>query len=149
MNIFSFTGLLMSVSCVALGVFSIIRAEKKAHYLCGIFFLAVSLWGLGVYYIGISKDVSESVFWWKVAYIGVILIPFLFTHFVIEFLGLKKAIILPLYGLAIFFLYVNLLTNLFIDKLRFVFGQFYYLTPSFLYNAFVVVFILLIIYSHA
>lgn len=151
MNLFAISGLLISIPCFVLGIFTIFKARIAAHYIWAVFSFCVALWGFGGYMIAISLTENGAIFWWRFAYIGVILIPFLFTHFIHRFLNLPgKLLPFILYLVAVIFLFCDFCTNLFINNVRLAFDQFYYLSrPTALYNFFVVLFFFLIIYSHA
>ncbi len=150
MNLFAMSGLLIGALCSALGVLVFIKGRSWVHYTWGFFVFAVALWGFGAYRIATVLDPGKAVLWWRIAYIGVILIPIFFTHFVYKFLALSEKWLLKIiYPLGFLFLVTNFINGLFIDKVRFVFGQFYYISPpTILYNLFIIFFFGLIIYSH-
>lgn len=150
MNIFALSGILAGFTSFGMAVFVLLKAKQRLHYLWGIFCLSVMFWGFGVLMIATEDDPAMAIFWWRVAYIGVVWIPLLFTHFVYKFLSLShRTFIFILYALGAIFSYANLNTDIFINSVRFVFGQFYYsypATPAF--QAFTVLFFALTIYSH-
>ena len=150
MNLFAISGLLIGILCAALGVLTLFKGKKSIHYIWALFSFSVALWGFGSYKIGIANNPESAILWWKIGYIGVILIPVFFTHFVIAFLELKKRwVIISAYVFGITFLIANFYDGLFIDKVRFSFSQFYYLaSPPILYTVFIFLFFGLISYSH-
>jgi signal transduction histidine kinase len=150
MNLFAISGLLISIPCFILGIFTFFKGRSKQHYLWAAFSFSVAVWGLGGYIIANITDQSQALFWWRLTYVGVILIPILLAHFVAEFLQLeKRGLIIFGYLVTAVFLFFNLGSDLFINQVRFVFGQFYYLSdPTVLYNLFVVWFFLLVAYCH-
>lgn len=151
MNLFALSGLLIGISCAILGAFTLIKGKRQIHYIWAFFSFSVALWGFGSYEIGIAQNPETALFWWRIAYVGVILIPIFFAHFVYVFLGLpqKKLLLICVYFLGLFFLAANLAGDLFINKVRFVFNQFYYISsPTYFYTLFVFLFFVLIIYIH-
>ncbi len=151
MNLFSISGLLIGVLCAALGVLTLFRGKKSIHYIWVLFSFSVALWGLGSYRVGIANNSDAALWWWRIGYVGVILIPIFLTHFVIAFLELKKQLtIFSVYILGIFFLIANFYDGLFIKDVHFLFNQFYYLSsPPILYTAFIFLFFVLVAYDHA
>lgn len=150
MNIFALSGLLTAITSGAMALLMFLKGKRLLHYLWGTFCVSVILWGFGGYKIATTIDPIKAVLWWKIAYIGVIFIPILFTHFVHEFLNInRKWLIWVIYFLGFFFLASNLFTDLFINKVRWVFNQFYYISPPApLYTPFFILFIGLVIYTH-
>lgn len=154
MNLFSLSGLIIGLPCFVLGIFTLLKSQKRLHYIWAIFSLSVATWGFGSYIIGSITDSNSVAIWWRLAYVGVILIPATLTIFVFEFLRLtqkKLFVVLTwfIYLVTTIFLFLDLFTNLFIDQVRYIFNQFYYLSESTLaYNLFLLWFFGLILYCH-
>lgn len=150
MNLFSLSGLIIGLFCFIIGTLTIVKAKKSTHFIWALFSFSVSFWGFGCYKIANSIDITQAVFWWKTAYISVILIPTLLTHFIFRFLKVEKTWFLyVVYTIAILLMEANIFSNLFIFDVRYVFSQFYYLSnPTILYNFFVIWFFGLVIYCH-
>ena len=137
LNTFAISGILIVITCTLMAIIMFARATTRLHLIWGVFCTTVILWGLGAYQIGISKDPARALFWWKFAYIGVIFIPIMFTHFVYIFLERKKRIFLwSLYLLGLIYLIGNLLTDKFINSVHLMFGSIYFLTPTPFYNSY-------------
>ena len=149
MNIFALSGLLIGITGGAEALLMFIKGKRKFHYLWGIFCISVLIWGMGGYKIALTLDPDWAVFWWKITYIGVIFIPIFLVHFTYKFLEMSgKWIIVIFYTLGFIFLTFNLASDLFINKVRLVFNQFYYISPPApLYTPFILMFIGLVIYS--
>ena len=147
MNVFAISGLLIGLTGVFEALIIFLRGRKLVHYLWGAFCISFIVWGMGGYKIATTVDADEAIFWWKVAYIGVIFIPIFLAHFTYEFLNIKeKWHLVIFYFLGAFFLILNLFTNLFINKVRWAFNQFYYISsPTLFYTLFVLVFLGLVI----
>jgi len=129
-----------------------VYAANRSHHvnrLWSIFCVAVSLWGFGGLLVGSTRDPNLALWWWRLAYIGVIFIPVLFYHFVVAFLGLRRPKSLTaVYVAGICFLLADA-TPLFMPYVRWVFGQFYYVSPpGILYPPFVLFFVGMVTASH-
>lgn len=149
LNAFALSGFLVLATSAVMALVMLLQGLGKLQRLWGFFCLTVALWGLGAYQIAVASDPAVALFWWKTAYIGVIFIPFMFTHFVHLFLGIRNVYFTAgLYTLALFYLFANLATDSFIRDVHWMFGQFYYLSPTPLYNSFVLAFFSLVIYAH-
>src|SRR3989338_538684 len=149
MNLFAISGILAGMTSLGMALFIFIKGKQPYHYLWGVFCVSVAFWGFGAYQIATAQSLQEGVFWWRIAYIGVIWIPLLFLHFVHLFLGLRnRALIAFIYVLGVFFSYVNLGTDIFINNARFLFDQFYYATPTPLFKVYTVLFFTTVFYSH-
>lgn len=130
--IFQITSILISATNFLLAIFIIVKATKRPFSLaCAIMAFAVSIWGLGGSVIAIlpESNYNLAIFWWQVAYTGVISIPVLYTHLIFSFLNLnKRRLFIFIDVLACLFLFLNWYDNsrLFLGNLRFVFNQFYW-----------------------
>lgn len=148
-NAFAITGLLILMSSVATTLWMFLQRRKWLHITWGVFCFSIAIWGLGVYQIATARSPESALLWWKAAYTGVIFIPILFVHFVHMFLQLNRRwVTYSLYALGTFYLIANLFTDVFIRDVRHVFSEFYYLSPTPLYNLFVAFFFALVAYAH-
>lgn len=149
LNLFAVSGILIGLSSATMAGLMFSIAKQRIHYVWSIFCVSVSVWGLGCYKIATTSDVYIADFWWRVTHIGVIFIPVLFMHFVYEFLEIKKKRLLSiLYVCSFIFLISDFWGNTFIAGMRWMFGQFYYDTPGFMYVLFTAFFFIFVIYSH-
>ncbi|HCX28100.1 MAG TPA: hypothetical protein DHI91_03100, partial [Candidatus Portnoybacteria bacterium] len=155
MNPFSLSGILIGISSFFLGIFIFWKSQhNKVNRIWSIFCFFVAIFGFGSFAVGSTLDPDKGLFWWKIAYIGIIFIPVLYYHFVSAFLQLKSKIFLYLlYLYGFFFLiiewshYANLFfgpenITLFFNSLFFVYPP----TPLFMF--FVVSWFGIIVYSH-
>lgn len=149
MNGFSIAGLFfVAIPAIIIGPLVLLKGRKKVHLTWAAFLTSVALWGFGMFEIGRSQDPITSLFWWKVAEIGVILIPVFFVHFVTSFLDLKRFLVLSLFYIITFvFLFLNIFTDFFIHDLYFAFNQFYYISSTPFYSLFIFLFVISIIYN--
>lgn len=148
MNSFSIAGLFfVSIPAIIVGPFILVKGRKKVHLLWAAFLSAVALWGFGMFKIGTATNIVNSLFWWRIAEVGVIFIPIFLVHFVVSFLGLRRRIFLSLFYIATaIFLYCNIFTDYFIKNLYFAFNQFYYISSTPLYTIFICVFVASVVY---
>jgi signal transduction histidine kinase len=134
-----------------LGVFIIFNAHKDIQrWLMAIFTFAVGIWGLGGIFISLEQNPEYSLFLWRLAHIGVIMIPVALLHFTILFLKKDKYkfLITLSYILAFIWQVTNFL-GIFITKVRYVFGQFYYDSPpTYLYIIFAAYFVFAVLLVH-
>jgi len=148
MNILSVVGLIIAIASSILGVYSFVNTKQKIHFIWGLFSMSVALWGFGIFKFASAVELGNSVFWWRIGEIGVIFIPVFLTHFVYEFLNrTKKKLIFLLYFISFIFLFFDIFTNHFFGPVRFIFNQFYYITPTPIYTTMVVLFLFLAIYN--
>ncbi len=89
MNLFATSGLLIGIACTLLGILTLIKGKRLFHYIWAFLSFSVALWGFGSYKIGTTLNPEEAIFWWRIAYVGVILIPVLLVHFLHKFLDLS------------------------------------------------------------
>lgn len=149
MNSFAIVGIIISFSSTMLGLYGIISGKKKEHYIWSAFSLSVALWGFGIYKIATTVDQFDAIFWWKLAEVGVILIPVFFFHFIVEHLSFnrQKPILGLVYITGAVFLLINIFTDYYVTGVRFAFDSFYYIEKSSVFTAFIVFFILISAYS--
>lgn len=150
MNFYSLSGLLVAITSGLMSLLMFIIGKQRLHYIWGIFCLSVFVFGLGVFFVGKSFTPEDASFWWRFAHIGAILIPVIFLHFVYKFLDLKldKKLIF-LYVATFVLLATDAVDGLFINQMRYVFGQIYYDSPpQFFYVVYTIFFFGLTFYSH-
>ena len=150
MGLFAISGLLIGIACTPLGILTLVKGRRFYHYIWAFLSFSVALWGFGSFKIASTLNSEDVIFWWRLAYIGVILIPVLLVHFLHRFLDLSgKWFIKTIYFIAALFLFLDFYDGFFIKEVRFLYNEFYYLSsPPILYTVFVIFFVLLVIYSH-
>jgi signal transduction histidine kinase len=115
----------------------------------GVFCILVAFWGIGAYNIGLATDPATALLWWKVGYIGVTFIPTAFTHFVYEFIGIRSRWrVFLLYGLSTIYFVANVFPNVFMAGVHQSVGGLYFMTPTPLYDSYMLLWIVLIPYAH-
>lgn len=123
---------LIGALCMAvLAGIMLVLGNQRMHFIWAAFCIAVFVYASGFYLVASVHTPSEAQFWWKIEYIGTIIIPFIFFHFVLDFTKhLRRWIIILSYSLAGVLIYLDLTTNLMIDQVKFMFGELYYNYPA-------------------
>jgi len=149
MNLFALSGLLTGIACTVMaGLVYFTTRPTRLTRLWAFCCLAVSVWGFGALLIGLAPDPQTALLWWRITYLGVILIPVLFYHFVTLFARIKRPKTLAFAYLAgTVFLLVDA-TPLLIADVRKVFGQFYFDSPGVLFAPFLLFFLGMVTLSH-
>jgi len=144
----------IALSMGFLGSIMFILGRERAHYVWGGFCIAVAIWAAGFYMVSLAQTPEAAQYWWKISYIGLILNPFLYFQFALEFientffLRHRWIVTLAINAVAALFLYLDLATNLIIDRVSVLFGQLYYnKPPGALYLYFMALFLLLVVWS--
>ncbi len=151
MNYFSVAGILIFVTSLYFAILVFWKSkDNKVNKIWALFCLSVAIWGFGSFKIGQIHNPKEALFWWKVAHIGIIFIPVFFWHYISNFLKINKKIItIIVYIIGIYFVILDVFTNILISNMRWVFNSFYYDSPPKLaYYFFVIFFFWVIIYAH-
>ena len=157
MNLFALSALLNTFSSLIFGFFVFLKDRKnRVFQLWLALSLSFVLWEFSAYNIAITTDKQLAFLWWRIAHIGVILIPVFFTNFIYAWLKIKrKAFYYFSWVFAVSFSAINLYdlfirpTGLFIANMRWVFNSFYYDSPpGLLYPIFVALWIFMVLFSH-
>jgi signal transduction histidine kinase len=113
-----------------------ILGKERIHYVWGLFCLATSVWAGSFYIVTLQNNSDEAHFWWKITYIGIISVPFIFLHFALEFINNEKLnrhkplMLAGIYGCMSFLLFLNLTSNTIIGGVNFLFNELYYSKPG-------------------
>jgi len=90
MNLFAIAGLLCGGFCAILALIAFIYGKAKIHRILAFFNVAVALWGIGSFLVGISNSEAEAMFAWKITYVGGVFISALFFHMVCTFCKIQR-----------------------------------------------------------
>jgi signal transduction histidine kinase len=146
----NFAAVAVTLAMAVLTSMMLILGKTRLHFVWGLFCLIVTLWIGGFYGALLSSNPIDAEFWWKISYIGVILIPFTFFHFILEFTNIldrhKKPLLLISYVAALCFVYIDLNTNLIVDGVKFSFNELFYGRPGLLHPYFFVLYLILVVY---
>lgn len=137
MNSFALSSLLILVSCAIIGIFVYWKGKPdKAAIACSFFSLSICFWGLGGYKVATTTSREEAIFWWQIAFLGMVC-PAIYVHFIFALLKLnRKHLLYVVYFVALIFIVIDFLykEKLF-GSLRFTFNQFYWVVWNKSYNA--------------
>jgi signal transduction histidine kinase len=131
MNTYAYFSILTFILPLLLAIFLCYKGRRNfANFLFGIVCFFVALWGFSAYKFSTTSSKKIAFLWWQIGYIGPILNPVIYYHFVISFLKLKqkfyKKILFFVYLAGIIFVIFDLFfKEIFLGDLRWVFGQFY------------------------
>jgi len=150
LNLFSLSGVVLTTTCLIL-LFIILRSGRnRLQYIWGVFNVSLIIWGTSAFFIGRVDNELSALFWWKIAHIGIILIPVFFYHVIYLLCEIDhKNSLYFLYLQGVFFLALNIINinGLFISQTRFVFQSFYYFKPGYLYHLFLAFWLAIVIHG--
>ena len=151
MTFMTWAAIIITLSMAVLSAMMFVLGKERLHFVWGFFCTIVTLWIGGFYAASLSQSPDYAELWWKISYIGIILIPFVFFHFILEFTTIlrkyKTLVIWFLYLIALVFVYININTNLIIKGVVFLFDQMYYGLPGKLHPYFLTLYLILVLSS--
>lgn len=120
--------ILTIIFSLGLGFYTIYRNHKNIiNWLWFLTCLAVSIWTIGYLMTILTNNAESGRKYLIVVYVGAILIPILYYHFVLKFLMLENKIIVALGYLAtLVFLFLNIFTDFIIKGTEYLDGFGYY-----------------------
>jgi len=126
-SVLSISGILLSTTCLALAVIVIAYGRRDVHRKWAIFNICVSIWGLGMFFLG-RKGITpaEAQFWWKFAHTGGIYIPVVFLHTTLDICEIRGRKIMWLFYLQASFFAGLVLSGHTGWTLEYMFDSFYY-----------------------
>jgi len=147
-SIFSIAGLVLSVTCLMLVAIVLRYGKTKLHRTWILFNCAVAIWGIGAFFAGKTDSALEALYWWRIAHIGVILIPVFMYHVVNLLCGLsQRRLLKAVYIQGVIFLLLDP-TRFFIPDVRFAFSSFYYAVLGPMYHVFFVLWLAIVGYCY-
>ena len=142
-NAFGIIGIVIGVTNLVVG-FLVYAYDRKnvTKQWWALFAVSVSIWGFGAYIISISEDINSALLWWRIAHVGIIMIPSSFLVFAYHFFNKQSKIkTVTLIAITSFFLFLDG-THYFINSVQRLFGSLYYDTPpTALYILFILFFV--------
>ena len=149
LSVFAISGLCIFMTSALMAVTFFVTGKTHAQRLWAVFCISVGLWGLGAFLVGTTSNPAFALWYWKLAYVGVLFIPSLFAHFVAVFLN--KKVTWPIYlgyALSVGFLGTMLFSDAFVHSVRLTFGAFYYLQSTVIYDLFLADFVVTTVLTH-
>ncbi len=126
MNLFAISVLSVCITSIVLAAVTLISGKTKLHRQLLLFNLALSVWGAGLFVVGIADSAAAALLGWKIAHIGGFFIGPLFFHLVAYLIGIRRRKLLIFgYSQAVFFILVSLTTGYIFNKTRIVSGIFF------------------------
>lgn len=109
--LYSISNILITITSSAMSLFVFIKGPKsKANRIWSALTLCTAIYGFSAYMVSISEDPQLAFFWWRIAYIGIIMIPAFFMHFTCSFLDIKRPLLIKIIYIITFVLWIlNLL----------------------------------------
>jgi len=146
LNLFAISGLIVTITSATLIVF--VAKELKTNKKLWPYFLhcsVVSLWGIGSFFIGITKDPIYAGYIWKLAYSAVILIATLYYHMILSLNDVRrKKTLIFLYSQATFFIFLTL-GGILLSPSKLIFNSIYYVQKNIFFNLHFLIWSLIII----
>jgi len=116
-NSLALQNLFVGIFVQILGLFVYFKNPKDyLNKIFGLFCFIFSIWLYGFFFLYLSKNNQEAVFWQKFLYVGVCYASVASYHFTRAFLNItnRKWILILFYTLSTFFLYLVIFTNKFL-----------------------------------
>lgn len=91
--------------------------------------------------IGEVSTAEDALRWWRYAYMGVIMIPVLYLHFIFSFLSLRlQGLLILLYAVTASFWLINLLGLGFFTDAHLMFDSVWFFSPNLINTSFIIFF---------
>ncbi len=132
MNLFAFSNLSVGISSLILSVLVFYFGKTTLHRALLFFNLVISVWGFGLFYVGIATSPTDALLGWKIAHFGGFLVGPVFYYLIMEFCQIQRSkLFWYVFLQAVFFILISLTTDLLINKTRFIYGLHYLEADSF------------------
>jgi len=141
-NHFTFSAWLTSIATLLIGVFVLFKGggRKKVYILFSLYSFSIAWWSFCVTKFSPSFQ-DPSLIWGRLLHLGAVFIPVLFLHFVLEFLGEQRKIVINVsYAITAIFLICNFFTRYFITGIT-VKAAYTFPTPGIVYPFYVTFFV--------
>ena len=144
------------ISCAITGTLSVLfgifvylkNRSSNVNKMWMILNFSASLWSWSLFARELSLERTTALFFVRLCYVGAILIPAFFLHFVSSLVKqVRNKLIFFIYVLSLIFLIFDF-TPLFIKDVRPILSFRYYGTPGIIFPLFVIFFISIAVYSH-
>ena len=133
LNIYGISNLLATFTSLGIAIFVYAKGyQHRITRIWAVFALCVATYSFGAYMASGAKSYDSAFFWWQVSYIGVIMLPALFVHFVYAFLNIKRSLFLKvIYVITFVILVTDVFTkNLFVGNVSLLFQNSKWFTPT-------------------
>lgn len=141
-------GLSVGISCFLVFALAFYFGKTNIHRVLLRFNLAVTIWGIGLFLIGIADNEAEAKFAWKLASSAGIFIAPTFYHLICAWCEVKHQKLLYLaYGQAAVFAIAIIFSNLLINEFRYVFNI-YFIEANLSYTIGLIFYLFFVILSY-
>lgn len=148
LNLFSLSGLIVSVTCAFLTIILLIYGRTKLHRIWMLFNITVAVWGIGMFLVAQANNDAEAIGYWKLVHVGGLFIAPVFLHMICRYCGIeRKRLLVIAYAYAILYILLDgfYLINY---KVEILFSSLLYLSPAGpQYLIFAAIWLLIIIYA--
>ncbi len=149
LNIFSLAGLLLAITCFLIAIIVLVYGRSKLHRIWLLCNIAICIWGIGCFLVGISKTEQEALFGWRLAHLGGVFIAVFFYHMACIFCEVnRKYVIIFAYIQIISFQILNLTSNLFLSSIKSYYGLFYAKSTGIYYPVAFIIWFILVFLGH-
>lgn len=130
-NIVGLAAIFVTITVGILAGLVFVLGSERVHYIWGIFCISICIWSTALFIVIESNTQDSARFWWKIAYIGIIMMAPLFFHFTSEFVKKVRVVVVVLaYVIGLAFVFIDLTTNLVVNRLTPIFGFYFDAPPS-------------------
>lgn len=128
--IWTVSNLMVFIVCSII-LFILLRyGSKKIHYVWAFLNLVAGIWGLGGFLIGLARNSTEAMLFWKIGLAGATLTPIGFYHLVVTLGDFKRKILTFLVDVfGMLFLFVSLF-DLCGIKIVYIYNSLYYIRAT-------------------
>ena len=148
-NIIGWAAILVTLTTTVIAAIMFILGSNRLHYLWGVFCIFVAIWSAAFFMVIQAPTPEAARFWWKIAYIGIIINPAVFYNFTLEFAKrMHWPSVIAAYTIGWIFVLLTITTNLIVDEMRFVFGFFYDSPVGALHPYMTAFFVILVLAAH-
>jgi len=148
LNHFALSHLFILIIYVPLSIFLFRQTQNSIARIYSLHLISVSIWGFFGLIFCTTTNIIFAEFSWKMATLGVILIPVFFLHAVLLLINREsKKIIYLAYFQATFFIILLFNDKIYINY-RYLFDQFYYPEGSFAYIMLFIIWTVIVLYAN-
>ena len=140
MNLFSVASLSVAILCTLLAFILFAYSTKKVHRIWAIFNVIVAMWGLAIFFVGISMTPERALIFWRLTYLPCTFISVVFYQVVAEFCGIRRSQMLFFaYSQGILFVPLIIFSDYFVGSTFYVFDSIHYHKATILFAVWVLI----------
>lgn len=148
LNLFAVAGLLLACTCFFLALIIFLARKSALHKVWFLFNIAVGLWAVGAFFIGIEKNPVKALLIWRFTEVSVAFIAVFFLNVTLLACKLSAPNLLRFaYLQGLVFSILSLTSDMFFPEVTLVFNSFYYTKAGPLFYIFFIIWMGLVSYS--